>query len=91
MCTVDILSCGDAVLPPGDGAAFADGEGVFFLFFCRFDFVVLTLLLFSSLLIFGFSGFPCINFQANGQGASSRGREICGPSCWCMYYPAVHG
>ena len=25
ICLVDILSCGDCVLPPGDGAAFADG------------------------------------------------------------------
>lgn len=30
VCTVDILSCGDAVLPSGDGAAFADGEGIIF-------------------------------------------------------------
>jgi hypothetical protein len=34
VCTVDILSCGDAPLPPGDGAAFADGEG-YFLSSCR--------------------------------------------------------
>jgi len=25
ICAVDILSCGDAILPPGDGAAFVDG------------------------------------------------------------------
>ena len=25
ICVVDILSCGDCVVPPGDGSAFADG------------------------------------------------------------------
>ena len=34
VCTVDILSCGDAPLPPGDGAAFADGEGCFLFSSC---------------------------------------------------------
>lgn len=28
ICLVDIIACGDSMLPPGDGAAHADGECV---------------------------------------------------------------